>query len=156
MWPCLHSANLSCLLAADPILEHLPSPMSLHAKLSAGLYTSLRLPRRTMASQTPRVPHAADRSALWDGFGGSGIREGPDLAMDAWLVVAGCGTGSGSLHEPGEVPSILCSCQQSMDVEWCVTGTATQHCDPKGHFHLGYPWETIRQHSSEAVTLVGS
>lgn len=150
------TSALSQLVLLACSRPHSGAPLQPHVPPCQALCTSLRLPRRTMASQTPRVPHAADRSALWDGFGGSGIREGPDLAMDAWLVVAGCGTGSGSLHEPGEVLSILCSCQQSMDVEWCVTGTATQHYDPKGHFCLGYPWETIRQHSSEAVTLVGS
>lgn len=47
------------------------------------------------------------------------------LAMDVWVVVAGCGSGLGSLDEPGEVPNTLCSYQQSMDVEWCVTGTTT-------------------------------
>lgn len=33
------------------------------------------------------------------------------LAIDAWMVVAGCGAAVGSLHEPDEVPSTLCSYQ---------------------------------------------
>lgn len=65
-----------------------------------------------------------DQCCGW-ALGNQGWRD-QHLAMEAWVVVvAGCGSGLGSFHEPGEVPSTLCSYQQSMDVEWCVIGTAT-------------------------------
>lgn len=92
------------------ILEHLPSPMSLPAKLFPGLYTSLRLPRGTMTSQNPRAPRVAVRQCCGWALGDQGRRD-QHLAMDAWMVVAGYGSSLGSLHDPGEVPNTLCSYQ---------------------------------------------
>lgn len=55
-------------------------------------------------------------------LGDQGWRE-QQLAMGALVVLAGCRSGLGSLHEPSEVPNTPCSRQGSMDVV----------CDRHGH-----------------------
>jgi len=56
---------------------------------------------------------------------------GQYLPTHAWVVVAGCGDGVGSVHEPHEVPNTLFSHQTSKNVEQCVTETPTHgYCAP--------------------------
>lgn len=109
------SANLSCLLAADPYSGASPSPMSLPAALCRSLHL-VEAPQKDHDISEPKGTSClTDQRCGWD-LGDQGWRN-QHLAMDA------CGSGwlwiwVGKL---GEVPNTLCSYQRSMD----VTGMAT-------------------------------
>lgn len=89
------------------------------------------------------------------------------LPTHAWVVVVGCGARVGSLDEPRRgaqhplLPSAISERGAKCDGvahPWglCTVAQRPGGADPNGYLHLGHPCDTVRQHSSEVVVLVGS